>query len=411
MMLSYKNKPELSEFIQKYKSAHPLLLKMSDTQQDTTWHQEGDVEVHVSMVLSEMYALIEGEYSYLSDSDKQVLVFAAVYHDYAKPVTARIDYRGERECIVFPRHEQVGASLLLFSERPEELSSDEWLMVIKLIANHQMPKRAISNDYSRGSLLRLLLDSGSLKLLHVLSMADFRGRIAADMDIHVETLELFLMEAEYQDLLLPADSYTTQLRDELNLSGVVGAGRYSTELDGGNDAIFEQILTSMLTGKVLSPSEGLSLPFNFESKSTVIVMCGLSGSGKSSLVVNLAIDHKAEVISLDLIREELCRDRSSQDLNGRVRREAQERLKECLRADRNVVWDATSLREDFRTAVTSTARAYGAYTKIVCLTTPVTECVRRDSLRLHSVGEVVIREQHDKFQLPSRKEADSIEFV
>lgn len=48
-------------------------------------------------------------------------------------------------------------------------------------------------------------------------------------------------------------------------------------------------------------------------KPKLFIMCGLSGSGKSTIAKDLAIKHNAEIVSSDAIREELfgsCQDQS-----------------------------------------------------------------------------------------------------
>ncbi|MDK9790099.1 AAA family ATPase [Vibrio sp. D431a] len=410
MLLSYRNKPDIDDFISKYGNEHPLLSQFEETEQDKVFHGEGNVKIHVSYVLAELYKLLDGEFAHLSERDKEVLMFAAAYHDYAKPITTRLDFRSERECVVSPRHEEVGASRLLLSHRPEELTSSEWLLVNKLIANHQMPKRAISNNYSMGSTLRLLVDSGDLGLLYVLSLADFKGRVAPDMDKHIEYLELFQLEIDFHSLRGRSHDVLSKMRCELADESLIGLGRYTRNGTYNDDCIFNQIVAAMYKDRILSPSEGLSLPFNYENKSKVIVLCGLSGAGKSTSLVNYAVKLQAEIISLDLIREEVTGKHYSQAKEGEVRKIATDRLRECLRVGKNVVWDATSLRTDFRTAVTGLARGYGAYTEIVCLMTPVKECIRRDAMRLNPVGEAVIMKQFEKFQIPTAKEADLVVF-
>lgn len=55
------------------------------------------------------------------------------------------------------------------------------------------------------------------------------------------------------------------------------------------------------------------------NKPTLWVMCGLSGSGKSSVAKQLAQEHENTVIvSSDLVREELTGDYENQDHNEEV---------------------------------------------------------------------------------------------
>lgn len=42
------------------------------------------------------------------------------------------------------------------------------------------------------------------------------------------------------------------------------------------------------------------------NKPELIVMCGLSGSGKSTIAKELAVKYDAAIVSSDAIREEIC---------------------------------------------------------------------------------------------------------
>lgn len=70
-----------------------------------------------------------------------------------------------------------------------------------------------------------------------------------------------------------------------------------------------------------------------------------------------------------------------------------------LRADVDVIVDDTNLRIKFVRNLMQIAAAAGANSEVVdeFLDVPVKECVRRDSLRDHPVGEAVIQGMHDKF--------------
>ena len=74
----------------------------------------------------------------------------------------------------------------------------------------------------------------------------------------------------------------------------------------------------------------------------IIVMCGISGSGKSTMAEILAKRYNLPIISTDKIREEICGDASCQDKNGEVFKIAYARLEECAK-DRGAIFDATNI--------------------------------------------------------------------
>ncbi len=54
------------------------------------------------------------------------------------------------------------------------------------------------------------------------------------------------------------------------------------------------------------------------SRPKLIVMCGLSASGKSTIAKELEIKHNACIVSSDSIREEICGDVADQSKNEEV---------------------------------------------------------------------------------------------
>lgn len=377
-MLLVKDRPKLQDFIDKYGSRWPLLLEFKNTEQDSVWHAEGNVHIHTDLVLQEMYKLLDD-----GESDSNVLMFAAALHDYGKPITSKPVEKPDGVHIGCPRHEEVGASLLLNTACPEELSYSEWLKVIQLVCYHQMPKKLVIQDKGLGHYVRLMDAVYDLRLLHLLEKADMLGRVCSDTDTNMLYLELFHDEVIKHDLQCPYTFHNTWLKDEKSYHRT----------------------TSVLGHSIHMMDEGASLPFNYSDSSTVTLMCGLPGSGKSSIAKSLG----ATIISMDDIRDTLG-GRGKPD-NSKVHRIAMDNLRSSLRLNEDVVWDATNYRSDFRKKIIDLALQYGAYVRILVVTADVNECIRRDLSREHSVGRDVILNQYNKFQIPHYEEAHYLEFV
>ncbi len=135
----------------------------------------------------------------------------------------------------------------------------------------------------------------------------------------------------------------------------------------------------------------------------MLVLCGPSGSGKSTWVRQYAADY--ELISLDLLREEVNGDRACQKNIGKIIHLAKDRLKDCLRRKVNVVWDATNLRKDFRQIIIDIAEAYHGLVTIVNFLLPETTLLKADRDRTYSVGPVVLQSQIESYQFPLVDEA------
>ena len=77
------NNPPLDEFVSAFA---PLIPR---TPQDALWHAEGNVYIHTSQVLHELYQLLKQDKVILSPEKRIALVLATVFHDIAKPFTTR----------------------------------------------------------------------------------------------------------------------------------------------------------------------------------------------------------------------------------------------------------------------------------------------------------------------------------
>lgn len=377
----YSNKPTVQDFIDKYGGHWPALNAFSLTEQDKEWHAEGNVHIHTDMVLEELYKLIEAD-SYIDFKTAQILMYAAALHDYGKPYTTKPVERPDGMHIGAPRHEEVGASLLLLSKGPDGMSKEDWLQVIKLIAYHQMPKKLVLNDACFRDYVKLLDKAGDLKMLGILEKADMLGRTCEDMEsnlLYVNMFNSFVKDYGLEDstLFLSGNGYDNKKLYYMTLES----------LDDSDMSIANRDYLS----HVPSP--------------TVTILCGLPASGKSTYAANF----KGSVISLDSIRDELGgRGKAEED---EVLRVAYVRFRELLRTDVEILWDATNYRRDFRTKIADLAVQYGYFTKIVVIVTDLYQCIRNDSKREHNVGPEVILNQFKKFQLPSIDEVYQVEFI
>lgn len=396
-MLDYKNKPNVQSFIDKYGAVHPLLNDFEKTEQDPVWHAEGHVKIHTDWVLECTYKLIETHplAMALTDQEKQILMFAAAYHDYAKPITTKEDFRNGRICVVASGHEVVGASLLLHSQKPDELSAEDWLLVIKLVCYHQMPKKMIRDESSKGEYIKLLRHCGDTRLLYLLEVADMEGRTCNDLDDELTFLELFKeLCIEYGVFCHYDDFYRREIKGIEEKIGCAATYRG---------------LSDMAEGKIHDLDTIQYMNYSHENRPTIYVMCGLAGSGKSTYIKN-QLSGK-DIISLDDLRKKMTGSSGNQSANDEVRRVAMEDLRVLLRKGEDVVYDATSYRSDFRTAVTDLAHAYGYASKIVMVVSTVDGCLKNISKRDRKVEREVIEGQFNSFQIPNLSEAEEIDFV
>lgn len=134
--------------------------------------------------------------------------------------------------------------------------------------------------------------------------------------------------------------------------------------------------------------------------STMMMMVGISGSGKSYAAgASLGLNEEVMVHSSDAIREELYGDASVQRDHEKVFDLLHSRIYRDLKDGKNVVYDATNLSKKRRVAFLKTL---ALDTNKVCIVTvaPISVCIERDAARDRTVGSDVILRQAAQFQPP-----------
>lgn len=391
----YLERPTLDEIVLKHEDKIPLLSALKETQQDKCWHAEGNVHIHVQLCLEALYELFDGEASHLSDADKKILFWAVALHDIGKPLTTR-EVVEDRTYIKAPRHENAGASVLIHVEPLDGLTVEQWVQVIKLVAYHQKPKHLVLDDAKPYQYVSLLREVENVELLYFLEKADMMGRISQDRDEQIEYIELFWMECQS---IFGHKTYTEYFNEAIEtLRPMVSEDKLAV--------VAHRALDWICSGEIFMVEEAVSKPFMYEPTPTITLTVGCSGSGKSSYVNRLGGD--VTVISYDQIREEVNGNRLIQDNFDEVKRIGQERLKEALRAKKDIVWDATSTRNDFRDKVIATSRAYGAYVKVVVFVKDAKSLHRDNKGREYAVPDFVLNDQMKSYQLTSASEAHEL---
>jgi poly(A) polymerase len=106
----------------------PELEAMKGVLQPEQFHPEGDVFVHTRLMLS-----------MLPEKVSVQLVFAVLFHDVAKPVTARVDETGR---IRFNEHDRVGAEMAEAIMRRLRFSGSEIEATVEMVRQHMVFKDA-----------------------------------------------------------------------------------------------------------------------------------------------------------------------------------------------------------------------------------------------------------------------------
>lgn len=391
------NKMTVLDFISLIGGEFPLLSEYKNTEQDKLWHSEGDVEIHTNMVIDEAYSLIQSEN--IGNDKAKILVLAALFHDYGKPLCTKPVLIDNKERIGAQNHEEFGASRLLFIDPPFDLSQADWMRVIQLVAYHHFPKRLVIKNMGRSQYTKLSRQVKDIDLLYYLEVADMKGRTCEDKDKQLEIMDVFQMFAiDYN--IWNEDPYKN------NLSLV--KNKFPELVNP--DFIANQMASRYEDNQIHMLEEELSRAYGYkETQSHLVVFCGLPGAGKSTYIKDNLDGY--EIVSLDKIRESIAKSRSNQDLNDEVVRVAHEQLKSLLREKKNIVWDATNFRKDFRGKICAVGFNYKAYVEIVFLHKPLSMVLKQNKSRTHVVPMEAIIDQVEKFQIPDVDEAHQLTIV
>ena len=151
------------------------------------------------------------------------------------------------------------------------------------------------------------------------------------------------------------------------------------------------------------------------SEQTLIVMCGLPGSGKS-FYANIYAENKDdyELISTDAIRKELLGDENDQSDGWLIFMTAYSRINSILSCGKSAIFDATNITHKNRRKVIKYYRSTFPEIKLICICmkTPVDICIERDSNRERVVGKDRIESMSRRFIYPVKEEGwDGVIFI
>ena len=385
--------PGIDDLVDALAADLPLLGEFERTPQDPEWHAEGNVHIHTGMVLDELYEDLAR--SPAAASERLCLVLGALLHDIAKPSTTKnMEIRGVMR-VAAPRHEPLGRSLLGPTLCAWGLDWSEVEAVMGLVGYHHEPKLLVQKNRAAGAYRRVgrAVDA---EWLYRVARADMAGRTCADRAQQVELVELFRMFA----LEYGARDWLAEWRRAFADVGPTEAAR---------DLAFGEAVRAAEAGTLPSPEAAQHLRYGRTAEvPELVVTVGPSGSGKSTWVERALVPQGFEVVSLDDMREELSGARGDQTVNGRVRQLARERVKAALRAKRKVVWDATSLRADFRGQLSELGFAYGALVTFAVFPRSEAALRQRNRSRASSVPDAVLSKQLASWEWPELHEAHRI---
>ncbi len=196
----------------------PELHALIDVPQDPKWHPEGDVWVHTMMVVDTMAAIGNREQVVGSkeqgvgsreEKERLKLLFAALCHDFGKPLTTTIEYKDgtvqkwneinksvSTSKIRAIGHEKAGLEptqsfMYRLSNEHDFIES-----ILPLVEHHLKPSQFYAQRAKAGAIRRLALRVNIKELVEV-AKADFLGRTTLEAKVgEYEAGEWLLAEAQ-----------------------------------------------------------------------------------------------------------------------------------------------------------------------------------------------------------------------
>ena len=339
---------------------------MAECQQDAAWHSEGDVWTHTQMVCSQLPEL--AEWSTLSQRERTILLFTAIFHDAGKPRTSQ--FNPDTGHIHSPKHAIKGEHLARQVLRDLECELTTREEIARLVRFHGRPAFLLEKPDPSHEVISLSW-LVSNRLLYLFALADTRGRKTDAMSRPEENLQYWKLMAEEHECF---------------------ENRYAFANDHARFLFYRQ--------------ESLDLHYrpHEDYRATVTMMSGLPGSGKDAWLLT----HRGyvPVVSLDDIRAEL--EVKATGNQGSVVQLAKERCREHLRARQSFAFSATNLMRETRKRWIDLFADYHARIEIVYIEPPFSTILNQNKRRERSVPDDVIRSLAEKSEPPTWTEAHEL---
>ncbi|MEL6930993.1 MAG: HD domain-containing protein [Cyanobacteria bacterium J06600_6] len=147
--------PSIDEFVDVLGDRLPLLKDYKTTLQDSEWHAEGDVHIHVGMVLDEAYKILQTEAGHLDRERRLSLILGALLHDIYKSIATKEQEIEGKVRIVAPRHASKGRSYLAPKLMGLDLPYSVVESTLSLVGYHHDPKQLVTKDKPSGAYKRI----------------------------------------------------------------------------------------------------------------------------------------------------------------------------------------------------------------------------------------------------------------
>lgn len=354
-----------------YAALASIVRDMSNTDQTSSYHREGDVLTHTYMVVQALDKVLEekeGGADYKHNDAHKALLFAAWLHDIGKVSTAEWSEKKQRN--TFNGHEEASAGKWRELYLHFEIDPLFGERVYELIKNHAAPTnyiktRALDRTYVR------LAERVCPYHLYLLELADMHGRICDDQETILDLVEKFYTKCE--------------------------------TLGVANDDRFKSYRFHTLS----------EFGYVIKNKHCVLIPVATPGCGKSHLLKQLQEFHDMAVICPDDIRTELYGPDWSKNYkdvdNNKIFGIVHGRLKKAMQQQDSLIYfDAQNRSIKDRKSIIEMAVRYNYAVVCFWFRTKLETILLQNSDRERNVPEDYIKRALGFMQLPTLKEADYV---
>ncbi len=325
------------------------------------YHAEGNVGVHTEMVVDALLGL--PEFADLPQSEKDILLAAALLHDIAKPVCTII----EGGKISSPRHAKVGEKMTREILWDEDFGTRE--KICSLVRHHGLPIWALEKDNPWSAVIGTSLRVSN-RLVYLLAKADILGRICKDQETLLERLEYFKEFCfENNCFKHPSPFKNNHSKFRFFFTGA----KYPAEL-------FD------------------------DTKFYIQIMSGIAGSGKDTFLKK----NQLPVVCLDNIRSEMKVQHGDKKGKGRAVQKTYELAKKYCAVNQSFVWNSTNLTTDMRSKLIGKLSVYNPCFKIIYIETSMENiyCHRKESIPVRKLEKMT-----RILDMPLQTEAHEVEYI
>lgn len=139
-------------------------------------------------------------------------------------------------------------------------------------------------------------------------------------------------------------------------------------------------------------------------KPKLIMMVGISGSGKSKIAEEISQQINAIILSADIMREELLGDIHNQTQNKEIFDELYKKAVELIKDNKNVIIDATNIKSVNRINGLKYFDGIPCEKIAYIVATPFNKCLEKNGEDNKVIKESVLKNQISKFEIPYQNE-------